>query len=367
MLHKRRLSDSEANDLRLVYEAKLKFLYWLLRKTPPTNFGLPELQVALGHSLARWFFIRIKKPAKRTSFGKAVDALCALASSDPVQAENCASAIENDVTFDVNWDVAGFSMQFPGLPSGWREAIKAVCEPFYEDWLSSKNGYSKKVFCLSNDLINRQRIMQAFQSMDFEACGYCDGPLGDVGTEHEANDCDHFFPKADWPHLAIHPRNLFAACKACNQTWKGDKSPMGRGDIAGLAGTYHPEFRAAVDSVSFQVKASQKGLRELALRIEDLQSPQRASSMVNLLDLEARWTKHVNKRLRTNLSAYVSEGVRLRAREPVTEALIEDVIQIIIYYRSAQKGRISYTLREIAVLEFQCQSQIASLVAECSH
>ena len=69
-----------------------------------------------------------------------------------------------------------------------------------------------------------------------------DGPLGNVGTIAEANDCDHFFPKSKWPHLAIHPANLFAACKGCNETWKLNNAPMGAADEAGLRGTYHPSL-----------------------------------------------------------------------------------------------------------------------------
>src|SRR5262245_41478317 len=129
MLHKRRLPDPEAEDLRRVYETKLHFLYWLLRNTPPVGFGFTELESKFDQLLGKWLADRIKWHGELTSFGKDVYALRDLADKDSSGAEDCAKAIENDAKFDVNWDMPGFSMQFATLPEIWRNAVKAVCLP----------------------------------------------------------------------------------------------------------------------------------------------------------------------------------------------------------------------------------------------
>src|SRR5262245_47159481 len=264
MLHQRILPNLEAQALWRVFKIKLHFLYWLLRKPPIAGFGKVDLERVFGSQLGVWFFARIQRGANRTQFGQDVDNLRDLAENDRPGARTCANVIRHDAKFAKKWGSNGFSMRFPSLPENWRKAVKDVCVPFYDLWLS-KEGFAKEPFGLTVDSINRQYVLRAFRPQSRGVCGYCDGPLGDVGSYLEANDCDHFFPKSDWPYLAIHPNNLFAACHPCNGTWKHEKSPIGIGDVHGFHETYHPEFRPGASAIHVVANLARPGSRKLIL------------------------------------------------------------------------------------------------------
>jgi hypothetical protein len=365
MLHRRQLPDPVASDLRRVFDAKLRFLTWLLRNTPATGFAKTELRAALGQSLGDWFAGKIQRGANRTLFGKAVDDLRTLAENDPAGAVSCAEAIEHDALFDVNWNIPGFAMRFSTLPDNWRVAVKPVGEPFYDLWLSN-GGFPQGAFGLSVPRLTRNHIMTAFRPQSRGVCSYCDGPLGDVGTDKEASDCDHFFPKSLWPHLAIHPRNLFAACKGCNETWKLDNPPMGAGSVAELNETYHPEQRPGADAITVTANSTGGSGRRLSLSITDGAVPRRAETLNDVLDLESRWSNDVNERLDGQVSELVAESVeQVKRRRTVDQAEMEDIVDTCIYYRNRHKGCNICVLREVAVLEYQRANQIADLLAAC--
>jgi len=365
MLHRRQLSDPVASDLRRVFDAKLTFLSWLLRTTPLAGFGKAELRAAFGQAVGDWFAGRIQRGASRTNFGKAVDDLRTLAVNDPAGAVTCADAIEHDARFDVNWNAPGFEMHFSSLAANWRDAVKAVGEPFYDQWLSN-GGFPKKPFGLSLAKFTRKHIMDSFRLQSRGVCGYCDGPLGDVGTDKEANDCDHFFPKSLWPHLAIHPRNLFAACKGCNETWKLDNPPMGAGSVAELNESYHPEQRPGADAITVTANSTGGSGRRLSLSITDSAVPRRAETLNCVLDLESRWSNEVNERLDGQISELVAERVEQAKKNiNVVRADMEEIIDDCIYYRNCRKGRMSRVLRDVAVLEYQRANQISDLLAGC--
>jgi hypothetical protein len=365
MLHRRQLPDPVASDLRRVFDAKLRFLSWLLRNTPTAGFAKAELRAALGQSLGDWFARKIQRGANRTLFGKAVDDLRTLAENNPAGAVSCAEAIEHDALFDVNWNIPGFEMRFSTLPDNWRDAVKAVGEPFYDQWLSN-GGFPKKPFGLSVAKFTRKHIMDSFRRQSRGVCGYCDGPLGDVGTDKEANDCDHFFPKSQWPHLAIHPRNLFAACIGCNETWKLDNAPMGAGSVAELHDTYHPEQRPGADAITVTACSSGGSGRRLSLTITDGAVPRRAETLNGVLDLESRWSNEVHERLDGQISELVAERVEQAKKNiNIDRAKMEEIVDDCIYYRNCRKGRMSRVIRDVAVLEYQRANQIAELLAAC--
>jgi hypothetical protein len=217
MLHKQQLPDVEYQNLRLVYLVMICFLRWLLRKANGIHLGnKAEFEQKFGKPLGRWFYSRIWSTKQtKTGFGQKVAALLELAQANPDQAVIAAGYLLNDIRFYKNWDKQGYCLKFPLLSEEWKKVIRDVCIPFYENWFSG-DAFKKAVFSLKENLMNRARLMDVFRPNSFGVCGCCDGELGDVGTNKEANDCEHFFPKSEFPHLCIHPRNLYVSCKGCN-------------------------------------------------------------------------------------------------------------------------------------------------------
>lgn len=362
MLHERRLPDNLAQDLGRVYAAKLSLIDWLLR-TPPQVLDDNALLVRkFGEALGEWFWARIRKPETRTAFGDAVIALATKAQAEPAQAALVADAIAHDAKFHIHWNAPGNEIQFPRLHPDWLMLIRNVAEPFY-DWLGSM-GFEPEPFALTEGKINRAIVMKAFRPQSHGVCGYCDGPLGELGSEVEANDCDHFFPKSQWPHLAIHPANLFSACQGCNSRWKLANTPMGQADASGLNETYHPMLRPGASAVVVAASVSTKSMRQVTIKISDPVVPRRAETLVAALDLESRWTNFVNEKLDQDVSVFVSKtardkGLGWRPTPDSVRELIEDDID----WKEEHVGQEERCLREIAVLKCMRDDLLHEVIA----
>lgn len=363
MLHERRLPDEIAKDLGRVYSAKLRLLDWLLRAPP---MGLTDSHVLVhqfGQPLGDWLWARIRAPETRTLFGKAVMALAEKAKAMPAHAAKVADAIAHDAAFDTRWDVAGNDLRLPRLYADWLGVIGGVALPFY-DWLGGV-GFGVEAFGLTCGHLNRAAVMTAFRPQSHGVCGYCDGPLGEKGSEFEANDCDHFFPKSNWPHLALHPANLFSACKGCNSTWKLAKAPMGDADAAGLGGTYHPMLRPGRTAVVVRADVSSSSARQLKISISDPVVPERAETLVATLDLESRWANSINEKLDGKVSVLVAKTIRDKGRGwQADEQSVRQVIDDDIAWKLAQTGREERAIRNVAVLECMKRDLLSEVVAE---
>ncbi|AEG02815.1 hypothetical protein [Methylomonas methanica] len=365
MLHKRELPDNEFEDLNKVYRIKRKLLYWLLRTPPTESVSKENLEDLFGKKLGSWFWMRIRQPSKRTQFGQAIDMLAAKARSENFEAKQVASAIRHDAQFHQKWHSPGFELKFPGEFNEWLDSIKAVAEPFY-DWLASEKGFAKDVFGLTGGDMTRSKIMQAYRPQSLGICGYCDGPLGEIGSKADANDCEHFFPKSKWPHLAIHPANLFTSCKGCNETWKLDKTPMGNADEAGIRGTYHPSLLGGASLISVVAKQSPDHPMRVCIEIRDESVPERAQTLVETLDLEARWSNDVNEKMDgRGVSVFVSKAFqdRFRGQAPV-EAEIDELLDDSIIWARKNISKEERSIRLAAALQYQKDCHLAQIIQE---
>jgi hypothetical protein len=365
VIHKQQLPETEYRDLKRVFHVQIRLLLWMLCKPETIRFERTQIERKFGAKIGKWLCGRIwKRGNHQNKFGDCLAALLTLAQNDAGQAKIAARAIRNDIQFAKAWGCIDFEMKFPGLPEPWKQTIHAVCIPFYESWLCS-TGYKKSVFAFTTECLDRKCLLRAYRTNSNGVCSYCDGPLGDVGKIKEANDCEHFFPKSKFPHLCLHPCNLFVSCKGCNETWKVDHAPMGVADRAGLYGTYHPQLRPGRDH--FNLVVVDDGPRHYRITLGDRAVPQRTATLNKALDIESRWANDINKRLRTNLSELIAEKrYSCRKRGPVDEDELREIIDDVIGFRESRIGQSIRMIRDIAVLKYQRAHQLASLLLECA-
>jgi hypothetical protein len=346
-----------------VYAAKLSLLDWLLRTPPQAVDDNTLLVQKFGQALGEWVWARIRKPETRTAFGVAVMALATKAEAAPAQAALVADAIAHDAQFHNQWSIAGNELQFPRLYPEWLETIKNVSVPFY-DWLGDM-GFEHGPFALTGSKVDRATVMKAFRPQSHGVCGYCDGPLGELGSNSEANDCDHFFPKSQWPHLAIHPANLFSVCQGCNSRWKSANTPMGNADASGLNDTYHPMLRPGATAIVVNAVVSTASVRQVEIKITDPGFPRRAKTLVTTLDLESRWTNSVNEKLDQRVSVLVAKAARDKGlgQQPTADS-VQGLIDSDIAWRQAQIGHEARCMREIAVLKCMRGDLLQEVIAD---
>lgn len=110
------------------------------------------------------------------------------------------------------------------------------------------------------------------------------------GSTIRAN-IDHFFPKSEYPFLAVHPLNLAPFCTDCNQIRKGSKDALAAPGVRGLHDIYHPYIRGAHNDVRVVVERNGDDKPEIHLlsAADDEQSRARLNSIEHILDLERYW------------------------------------------------------------------------------
>jgi hypothetical protein len=196
--------------------------------------------------------------------------------------------------------------------------------------------------------------MDAFWSMHPKVCGYCDGSAGEKGETTQANDCDHFFPRSKWPHLAIHPRNLFSACLSCNRTWKGADAPMGVADANGLTETYHPQLQPGVSTITVLADTSPNNPRHIELTLNDIDAPRRAITLDKTLQLKSRWTNDVNASIDgEGVSVFVAENhIHLVHGHALSVNELNDAINASIAWCKKGLGKRKGMMRQEAVLRY---------------
>jgi hypothetical protein len=307
MLHKRELPSNIKRDLKRAHIKQLRFIKWLLT-SPPAVLDQVALSVSLGDELGKWLWDRILWQGEITVYGKAVFALLAKINTDSMGANEVWTAIHHDVRFSFNWNNPNFLFRFPRLPEDWRIVVAKVLSKFY-DWLVDL-GFSKLTFSLTAEKLDRLSILRAYRNSYARVCGYCDGSAGDMTDDKAADHIDHFFPKSEYPHLSIHPDNLFAACSGCNSIWKLALNPVPDVRAGMLEDTYHPWLVPGRDVIRIAVQADPANWSNLSLELTDPVRPKCALNLNRMLNLDERWSGRVNSDLKRQRSKYVATRIR---------------------------------------------------------
>ncbi|MCI8401794.1 MAG: hypothetical protein HFI38_06835 [Lachnospiraceae bacterium] len=132
-------------------------------------------------------------------------------------------------------------------------------------------------------------------------------------------EVDHYFPRKQYPALALHPYNLLPVCRDCNgPRGKHTKNPVASPDLGPgeLRTVFLPYLRAGKDEIRFQV--SEEPSRHIVMKPGpggDGNTEKRIANMERLFDLGRRWSgifSYVYEDIKEELNHAVRRG---RTRE----------------------------------------------------
>ena len=207
---------------------------------------------------------------------------------------------------------------------------------FSDDWKIAAGNFLKQFYELFNDGFpaylfhnslpySRQNFISSFiqENDGLYLCAICDTVAYRASTEHHTyTSIDHFFPKARYPHLSIHPYNLVPICTLCNSWFKGDQNPLAQlGDIAELILPYgHQPGLSQQTFLQFRLRADllnrDKHPLELLFKpTNSFRSETFILSFENIYKIQARWNEdldqldqHVFRRITQFLLGDVQNG-----------------------------------------------------------
>src|SRR5258708_247313 len=150
---------------------------------------------------------------------------------------------DHDIAFYEHMADEDYQFGYPSLRPDLQDAIKPLMVYGY-DLLTA--GFP----LASSETFDYHKLAHAFWNENedtLEVCPYCDGPAPERPKKGNiAADIDHFFPRAQYPMLSVHPYNLVPACIPCNSRYKTTYDPLGKKPLYSLHLIYHPYLRPAL-------------------------------------------------------------------------------------------------------------------------
>jgi len=136
----------------------------------------------------------------------------------PVRRQAIAQAVAHDLTFDRTAAPNRFFFSVPSLPKREQLIVKEFFGYFYEVAFHRKrgptiNGHSCRA--------TRDHFSNAYYQANNALTHVCPICLHLKSNAVKENDLEHYFPKAVYPPLILHPSNLIFICRDCNETYKG--------------------------------------------------------------------------------------------------------------------------------------------------
>lgn len=197
-------------------------------------------------------------------------------------------AIAHDMKFADNRTAPfEFHSIWPYLEKSQSKLIRQFYLYFYEVVLCSAqfrlNGLSGKRFD------RREFVKQYFDKGNpglKRICPVCLQPVTNAGRE---TDVEHYYGKAFVPCLALHPCNLYFACKSCNQEYKKGKNTLKSGDIRRIFLPYIDTLKEKT-KLEFYHQEKTDGVR---MRPADTAEPyisEKIEAFDELFELEERWS-----------------------------------------------------------------------------
>ncbi|TAK35598.1 MAG: hypothetical protein EPO30_11840, partial [Lysobacteraceae bacterium] len=131
-----------------------------------------------------------------------------------------------------------FTLRVDNTPSPARKFAKEWLVGYYKQF-AEKDGFP--AFILPGvfiGLFNKQHWWQGFLAKNPKryVCSVCDGTMNHGVT------IEHYFPKAVYPTMSLHPHDLLPLCDKCNND-KGDNDLLAGGNITLLFLPYHRHVR----------------------------------------------------------------------------------------------------------------------------
>lgn len=265
---------------------------------------------------ADWFLAELNEPAKnREDLKTAVAALMKL----PVPRRR---AIASAVAHDVRFHHAAFPKHFffwtLRLPAEEQELLEQFFTYFYEVVFHRKgypelNGHTCRA--------TRTDYLNAYFKANSALRQVCPVCLHQQSSSATEDDLEHYFPKAVYPVLELHPYSLTFLCKPCNQVYKraGDALNRGGKSIGTVFLPYQDTVREHV-TVSFRWDPDEdKEKVKLLPAASDPAEEEKVNTFARQFQLEERWTNDIERTHNCFWTLYSGMGDKAAVRKKLED------------------------------------------------
>jgi len=279
MLHKINLPATSEPVLQCVLDFMERLLelactYDLASGHDPLR--LEDLELEFGSDITSW--LTANSP-------NVLEKLKAFARRPPADRSNTLTHFKNDRAFTAHLSDPAYSFQIHKPAKN--DDIKVWLVKFY-DQLKSIDGFHPAV-CKHHSHFNYRDWWNNFDAANptQTMCCACDG------TMNHGRTIEHYFPKAVYPVLSIHPSNLIPLCDKCNND-KKETDPLNDATFEQIFIPYRDEIDKVVD-LEFSVATGGKEIIRLRPIGTDPKLPSRINKYSELFAIPAQWNNNIHE------------------------------------------------------------------------
>lgn len=201
-------------------------------------------------------------------------------------------AFRNDIHFHAQYDTDTFCFQSPMLSKKLKVALNRFIVPFYSE-IFNKTGFDK-IGTFSQYPFERSFFLKGYTENNKDNVALCPACLCELDITAELiADLDHYFPKHEYPALAIQPDNLIPVCLDCNERIKLQENPL---DTAVTQGTIQRAFipykHEGIDEMDLEIMVLKKTVQLKATSTEDA-AVARVKNFNRIYNLSGRWPERL--------------------------------------------------------------------------
>ncbi|MEK3702886.1 hypothetical protein MKY87_02080 [Paenibacillus sp. FSL R7-0198] len=199
-------------------------------------------------------------------------------------------AFRNDIYFFNQYDTSTFCFQSTKLPTKLKKALNGFVVPFYSQ-IFNKTGFDQ-IGTFSKNPFNRSYFFEGYQleNVNVKLCPACLCEI-DISQSMIA-DLDHYFPKHEYPAIAMLPDNLIPVCLACNERIKIQQDPLDTSTLPGaIQRAFIPYKHEAIDEMEIDIEfgTRDKFLIQLRSLSQEETAIARVKNFNRIYNLSGRW------------------------------------------------------------------------------
>ncbi|MNW39912.1 hypothetical protein D3C74_170140 [compost metagenome] len=199
-------------------------------------------------------------------------------------------AFRNDICFFDQYDASTFCFQSTKLSPKLKKALNGFIVPFYS-LIFNKTGFDH-IGTFSKHPFKRSYFFEGYQQEN-ENVKLCPACLCEIDISQSLiADLDHYFPKHEYPALAILPDNLIPVCLACNERIKIQQDPLDTSAMPGaIQRAFIPYKHEAIDEMEIDIEfgTRDKFLVQLTASSKEDTAIARVENFNRIYNLSGRW------------------------------------------------------------------------------
>lgn len=171
--------------------------------------------------------------------------------------------------------------------------IETLYLNYCKDFTLKEKKFIENTFNYSYNRSSNKKFMEHFKKLNIKSCPFCNNNhvyfyKQGVGKVNTLATLEHYYPKAQYPHLSLSFYNLIPSCSACNSKFKGTKNQAGK--------ILHPYYDSFHKRAEFKVKIGKRLIKksvdlEIDLKINDI-TDTKCKTTIDRFQLDKIYSQH---------------------------------------------------------------------------